>query len=192
MKIKKINWFIIIIYTGISIMMTFKLLISEPFFRSSIASKIAAGILFFIFAFILCLLFYQRLLYWAGKKMTLNYLKRQNFIPNQVFYSHNLSTYVDLKNGKIGVLLKWNPLHPYIVDASQLKEAHTDMPESRSTRSVTFSYTLYNTSFVSFVFLSKHYYNTQSNKVLEAISKADLMVDSLLTAKKIACQRKQI
>lgn len=123
--------------------------------------------------------------YAIGKKRMQAQMKADGFQYTSCFTSYNAVVAIDVKEGKLAVVGRYNPFQVQYLDASRITSA-----EVKDGRGVTGG-----TSLVSFVFCvdgmkfkiptfsSNRCYNMKSNEVIRGIEKAEKQVELLLAAK---------
>lgn len=126
----------------------------------------------------------------AKKKMT-QQLDEQGFTRNHTFYGSNQTVSVDLNQGKIALLLFWNPSKLYVLPASRVTRAWTEDGAGgsgilRGTSRVRFGFLVDDVTVKVNTFTSNQRWKLDDPKILEAISKADMMVKVLGVAKERA------
>ena len=101
------------------------------------------------------------------KKAMEKKLDQEGFTRNQTFYGSSHTVVVDIRKGRIALLFFWNPFVPYILPASR----------------VSFLFLIDGIKIRVNTFTSNQRWKMDDPKILEAISKADMMVQILETAK---------
>lgn len=125
------------------------------------------------------------------KKKMMKDLNKQGFNCNQTFYGSNNTLVVDIQQGKIALLFFWNPFELYILPASRIEKTWTDDGAAgagfmRGTSQVRFAFTINGIKVRVNTFTSNQRWKMDDPKILEAISKADMMVQVLEAAKERA------
>lgn len=118
-------------------------------------------------------------------------LDAQGFKRNQTFYGKSQTVIVDVGGGKVASIFFWNPFKSYITPASRVEKAWVDDCKWGSgimegTQRVRFCFTLDGITMKVDTFISNQRYKMTDPKVLDAISKADVMVDVINQAKENA------
>lgn len=122
------------------------------------------------------------------KKKMMKDLDAQGFNRNQTFYGGNQTVVVDIKQGKIALLFFWNPFELYVLPASRIAKAWTDDGAAgagfmRGTSRVRFGFQIDELRIRVDTFTSNQRWKMDDPKILDAISKADMMVQVLEAAK---------
>ena len=115
-------------------------------------------------------------------------LDAQGFNRNQTFYGGNQTVVVDIKQGKVALLFFWNPFEMYVQPASRIKKAWTDDGAGgagfmRGTSRVRFGFQIDDVRVLVNTFTSNQRWKMDDPKILDAISKADMMCQVLDAAK---------
>ena len=122
------------------------------------------------------------------KKKMMKDLNAQGFNRNQTFYGGNQTVVVDIKQGKVALLFFWNPFEMFILPASRIEKAWTDDGASgagfmRGTSRVRFGFLIDGVRVLVNTFTSNQRWKMDDPKILEAVSKADMMCQVLDAAK---------
>lgn len=125
------------------------------------------------------------------KKKMMKDLNAQGFNRNQTFYGSNQTVVVDIKQGKIALLFFWNPFEMYVLTAGRIKKAYADDGAGgagfmRGTSRVSFVFLVDDVKVRVNTFTSNQRWKMDDPKILEAISKADMMLQVLDAAKQAA------
>ena len=125
------------------------------------------------------------------KKKMMKTLSSQGFNRNQTFYGSNQTVAVDIRQGKVALLFFWNPFVEYILPASRIAKAWTEDGAGgagfmRGTNRVSFLFLIDEVKVRVNTFTSNQRWKMDDPKILEAISKADMMVQVLDAAKQAA------
>ena len=125
------------------------------------------------------------------KKKMMKDLGEQGFNRNQTFYGSNQTVAVDIRQGKVALLFFWNPFEQYILPASRIAKAWTADGAGgagflRGTSRVSFLFLIDEVKVRVNTFTSNQRWKMDDPKILEAISKADMMVQALDAAKQSA------
>ena len=122
------------------------------------------------------------------KKLETRFAEEQ-FKSNQTFFGRGCTVYVDEKQGKIGLVFFWNPTETYIIPASRVDRAWIDDGKSgagfmEGSSRVSFLFIVDGIKIRVDTFTSNQRWKMDSNYILTGISKADMMVEVIETAKK--------
>ncbi|MBD5118716.1 MAG: hypothetical protein HDT37_06350 [Clostridiales bacterium] len=122
------------------------------------------------------------------KKQMMKQLDSQGFNRNQTFYGSNQTVAVDIRQGKVALLLFWNPFEQYVLPASRITKAWTEDGAGgagfmRGTSRVGFLFLIDGVKVRVNTFTSNQRWRMDDPKILEAISKADMMVQVLGAAR---------
>ena len=129
---------------------------------------------------------------WSQKKKKLmKDLKEMGFNRNQTFYGSNQTMVVDVRQGKVALLFFWNPFEQYIFPAARITKAWTNDGASgggfmRGTSRVSFLFLVDGVNVRVNTFTSNQRWKMDDPKILEAVSKADMMVQVLDAARQAA------
>lgn len=115
-------------------------------------------------------------------------LDAEGFKRNQTFYGKSQTVIVDIGGGKIASIFFWNPFKRYITSASKLQKAWVDDGKHGSgfmegSQRVRFCFTFDGITMKVDTFISNQRYKMTDSKILDGISKADVMVGVLNEAK---------
>ncbi|MDE7170764.1 MAG: hypothetical protein K2O11_02670 [Oscillospiraceae bacterium] len=122
------------------------------------------------------------------KKQMMKQLDSQGFNRNQTFYGSNQTVAVDIRQGKVALLFFWNPFEQYILSAGRITKTWTEDGAGgagfmRGTSRVGFLFLIDGVKVRVNTFTSNQRWRMDDPKILEAISKADMMVQVLDAAK---------
>lgn len=122
------------------------------------------------------------------KKAMMKRLDDQGFTRNQTFYGGSQTVVVDMRQGKVALLFFWNPFEEYILPAGRIEKAWTEDGAGgagfmRGTSRVSFLFLVDGVKVRVNTFTSNQRWKMDDPKILEAISKADMMVQVLDAAK---------
>lgn len=122
------------------------------------------------------------------KKKMMKELDAQGFNRNQTFYGGNQTVVVDVQHGKVALLFFWNPFELFVLPAQSVTKAWAEDGAGgagfmRGTSRVSFLFLIDNVKVRVNTFTSNQRWKMDDPKILEAISKADMMVEVLETAK---------
>ncbi|WP_041138357.1 hypothetical protein [Beduini massiliensis] len=115
-------------------------------------------------------------------------LDAQGFVRNQTFNGGNCLVAVDIEHGKIAVLFRWNMFQPYIFSAKRIQKTWVDDGRGgagfmEGSSRVSFLFTVDDIKIRVNTFTSNKRWRMDSNYILTGISKADMMVEILNSAK---------
>ena len=120
-----------------------------------------------------------------NKKKMMKTLTAQGFNRNQTFYGSNQTVAVDIRQGKVALLFFWNPFDLYVLSASRITKGWTEDGAGflRGTSRVSFLFLIDDIKIRVNTFTSNQRWKMDDPKILEAVSKADMMVQVLNEAK---------
>lgn len=123
------------------------------------------------------------------KEEKLKELDSKGFVRNHTFNSDNCTVAVDVEHGKIALTFKWNPTQCYVMPANKIAKMWVDDGKTPlgGTSRVSFLFIVDGIKVRVNTFISNKTWSMKSNNVLEAISKADMMVETLRMAAQTAC-----
>lgn len=186
-KIKKISIPYLLAYIFIPIIIcAFCFLLSALYFP--IGSM--AAILFMVPTFLSFLWWFLggKIIYKQEKKKVEKELDKNGFKRNHTFYGNGSMVVIDTNHNNIALLFFWNPFKSYILPASRITKAWVD--DGKTGAGI-----MEGSSYVSFLFIidgvkirvntfaSNRRWRMDSNYILTGISKADMMVKILETAR---------
>ena len=182
MKVKKINWLLMVIHLvvgfGISAVLV---LVGGSSLPYEMADLMVGMAVFGVILSALSLLILGALFYAVGKKQM-----AEGFRCTSRFDSYNAVVAIDANKGKIGLLMRLNPFSVQILEASGIRSA--EVSDGRGitggTSLVSFRFCLDGMKFKIPTFSSNRCYNMKSNEVIEGIEKAEKQVEYLLAAKR--------
>ena len=116
-------------------------------------------------------------------------LDAQGFHRNQTFYGSSQTVVVDVRQGKVALLFFWNPFELFVLPAKRINKAWTEDGAGgagflRGTSRVSFLFLVDKVKVRVNTFTSNQRWKMEDPKILEAISKADMMVQILDEAKR--------
>ena len=122
------------------------------------------------------------------KKAMEKKLDQEGFTRNQTFYGSSHTVVVDIRRGMIALLFFWNPFELFVLPAGRITKAWAEDGAGgagfmRGTNRVGFLFLIDNVKVRVNTFTSNQRWKMDDPKILEAISKADMMVQILETAK---------
>lgn len=123
------------------------------------------------------------------KKKMVKDLEAQGFNRNQTFYGSNQTVVVDVRQGNVALLFFWNPFELFVLPASRISKAWTEDGAGgagflRGTSRVSFLFMVDNAKVRVNTFTSNQRWKMEDPKILEAVSKADMMVQVLDEARR--------
>ncbi|MCH5275382.1 MAG: hypothetical protein J1E65_06045 [Lachnospiraceae bacterium] len=122
-------------------------------------------------------------LYKNTKRKHLQELDGSGFIRNHTFNADGCTVAADVVNGKIAIIFKWNPKQYYVLPANHITNLWVDDGKMLGGSSrVSFLFIVDGVKVRVNTFTSNRVWSMSSNYILEAISKADLMVENLRKA----------
>ncbi|MCM1048364.1 MAG: hypothetical protein NC433_08060 [Clostridiales bacterium] len=125
--------------------------------------------------------------YEKKKEEKLKELDTTGFNRNHTFNSDNCAVAIDIANGKIAMIFKWNPSQLYVLPANRITKLWVDDGKKiGGTSRVSFLFIIDGIKIRVNTFISNKIWSMKSNNVLEAISKADMMVAALRSAAQAA------
>lgn len=114
------------------------------------------------------------------KRKYLKELDDSKFVRNHTFNADGCTVAADIVNGKIAMIFKWNPKQYYVLPANHITNLWVDDGKMLGgTSRVSFLFIVDGVKVRVNTFTSNRVWSMSSNYVLEAISKADLMVENL-------------
>lgn len=117
------------------------------------------------------------------KRKYLKELDDSGFVRNHTFNADGCTVAADIVNGKIAMIFKWNPKQYYVLLANHISNLWVDDGKMMGgTSRVSFLFIVDGVKVRVNTFTSNRIWSMSSNYVLEAISKADLMVENLRRA----------
>lgn len=189
-QVKKINVVYLLGYIFIPIVITaLCYLLSFLFFPKGTM----AAILFMCptFLSVLWWIFGGKLIFKQQQKQFERELDAIGFVRNQTFHSRGCDVIVDVKEGKIAMLFFWNPFQRFVIPANRITAVWVDDGKSgkgimEGSSSVSFLFTVDSTKIRVYTFTSNKRWRMDSDYILKGISKADMMVKILETARQAA------
>lgn len=187
-KVKKINFIYLIGYIIVPILIcSLCFFVSALYFpKGNMAVILIMGpsILSFLWWVFAGKIIYNR----ATKKLE-KQLDESGFKRNNTFYGDGLTVVVDTENGKIAIASFWNPFETFVLPASRITKAWVDDGKSgvgifEGSGRVSFLFTIDNVKVRVNTFTSNTRWRMDSEQILTGISKADMMVEVLETARK--------
>lgn len=122
-------------------------------------------------------------LYLKKKEEKLKELDASGFVRNHTFNADGCTVAVDVVHGKIAMVFMWNPSECYVLPANRITRMWVDDGKAvTGTSRVSFLFIVDDVKVRVNTFTSNRTWSMNSNYVLEAISKADMMIESLKAA----------
>lgn len=123
------------------------------------------------------------------KEEKLKELDSQGFVRNHTFNSDSCTVAVDVEHGKIALTFKWNPTQCFVMPANKITKMWVDDGKSPlgGTSRVSFLFIVDGIKIRVNTFISNKVWSMKSSQVLEALSKADMMVETLRASAQTAC-----
>lgn len=195
MKLQKVNWVLLVVYFLIPLLLFPLGFLVQV--KGGISNNIALGVIFTMIGWPIMYVPVRSIINSKGLKKAAPYLDSQGFVRNYTFNGRFAVVYIDLQNGRIAIHYKWNPFKTFILDASHLEKAYTDdgctgKGAFQGTWRVRFVFVIDGMTFKVTTFDSNSRFSMNNPKILEGISKADLYVDVLNTAKAKALARAEV
>lgn len=114
-------------------------------------------------------------------------LDSSGFVRNHTFKGDSSTVAVDIEHGKIAISFKWNPSECFVIPANRITKMWTDDGKKMGgTSRVSFLFIVDDVKIRVNTFISNKIWGMKSSTVLEAISKADMMVEALKNAAQAA------
>lgn len=131
------------------------------------------------------------LIYKLKQKKFEKELLENGFERDQTFYANGCMVVVDKLNKQLGLLFFWNPFKNFVVPASRVGKAWVDDGKGgvgfmEGSSRVSFLFTIDDVKIRVNTFTSNQRWRMDSEYILTGISKADMMVDIINTAKEEA------
>lgn len=151
-----------------------------------------------IASIIIMLLLVAAIFWWAigvskvhekKKEEKLKELDSKGFVRNHTFNSDSCTVAVDVEHGKIALIFKWNPTQCFVMPANKITKMWVDDGKSPlgGTSRVSFLFIVDGIKIRVNTFISNKIWSMKSSQVLEALSKADMMVETLRASAQTAC-----
>lgn len=122
--------------------------------------------------------------YEKKREAKLKELDTQGFTRNHTFNADGCTVAVDAVHGKIAMVFKWNPSQCFVISAGRVGKMWVDDGKTPlgGTSRVSFLFMVDEMKIRVNTFTSNKVWGMKSNYVLEALSKADMMIETLKTA----------
>lgn len=132
--------------------------------------------------------FTSTIIYKLKQKQMNEELEYQEFTCNQTFNGGSCTVVVDEVKGQLSLLFRWNPFQTYIFPASRITKAWVDDGAGgagfmRGSSRVSFLFVVDEVKVRVNTFTSNKRWRMDSDYILTGISKADLMVEIINSAK---------
>lgn len=186
-KIKKINVLYLLAYIFVPILVCALCFgISALYFPKGDMAAILIMVPSFLS--VIWWIFGGRLIYKKNQKKLEKKLEQSGFERNHTFYGRGSMVVVDIVNGKIAILFFWNPFQSFVLPASRITKTWVDDGRSGSgflegSSRVSFLFNIDSVKIRVDTFTSNQRWRMDSNYILNGISKADMMVNVLETAR---------
>lgn len=141
---------------------------------------------------IIMIVFFGSIVWWAvgiGKvyekkrDAKLKELDGQGFTRNQTFNADGCTVAVDVVHGRIAMVFKWNPFQCFVIPANRVSKMWVDDGKGMGgTSRVSFLFIVDDVKVRVNTFTSNKIWSMKSDYVLEALSKADMMIEVLKSA----------
>ncbi len=148
-----------------------------------------AGASIFVVCFVVAFLWWPLGRKLAGRKRNrmLQALENTDFEPSHTFNSKGCTTVVDLVHGQVALLFRWNPGKIYVRPASALSNVYVHDGRGgagilEGSSQVSFRFTVEGINVKVNTFTSNRRWRMDSDYILTGISKADVMVEALVSA----------
>lgn len=110
-------------------------------------------------------------------------LDASGYVRNHTFNADGCTVAVDVAHGKIAMVFKWNPSNCFVLPANRITNVWVDDGKMMGgTRRVSFLFIVDGVKVRVNTFTSNRSWSMKSNYVLEALSKADMMIERLQAA----------
>lgn len=132
--------------------------------------------------------FASTIVYKLKQKQMNEELEYQDFTKNQTFNGNSCTVIVDEVHGQLALLFRWNPFQTYIFPASKITKVWVDDGAGgsgfmRGSSRVSFLFIVDGVKVRVNTFTSNKRWRMDSDYILTGISKADLMVEIINSAK---------
>lgn len=122
--------------------------------------------------------------YEKKREVKLKELDGKGFVRNHTFNADGCTVAVDAVHGKIAMVFKWNPSQCFVISAGRVGKMWVDDGKTPlgGTSRVSFLFMVDEMKIRVNTFTSNKVWGMKSSYVLEALSKADMMIETLKTA----------
>lgn len=140
----------------------------------------------YVFAILWCAVL-GRKYYDKIKKRTFSQLEKTGFTPNHTFNADGCTIAVDLRQGKIAFLFRWNPRKVYVRPASELSQVRVDdgcrgAGILAGSSRVSFLFNVDGATIRVNTFTSNRRWQMNSDHIVTGVEKARAMADALIAA----------
>ena len=184
-KIKKVSWvYAISVFLIPLIIMIGLLVASIKLIENEVGIVlwtvgIIGGILWFIIG--------PDQIYRKKRDKKMQALDASGFVRNHTFNADGCTVAVDVVHGNIAMVFKWNPGTCFVVPATRISNIWVDDGKMMGgTRRVSFLFIVDGVKVRVNTFTSNRTWSMKSNYVLEALSKADMMIERFQAAYRTA------
>lgn len=193
-KIQKVNPLYLLANIFLPIMaMVLGIVVVVVIHNAGVSADIGSG----VGAVIIMVVYVGAILWWAigprkvyekKREAKLKELDTQGFTRNHTFNADGCTVAVDAVHGKIAMVFKWNPSQCFVIPANRVGKMWVDDGKTPlgGTSRVSFLFMVDEMKIRVNTFTSNKVWNMKSNYVLEALSKADMMIETLKTAYNVA------
>ena len=156
----------------------------------------AADVLIPLVVLVICILWWK-LGVWGIYRFFLNRmeldLEQNGFQCDHAVIGRSRALLVDERAGRLAMLSKWNPFHPYefpatVIDKAWAEDGKRGYGVMQGSKRVSFLFTVGRTNFRVNTFSSNRRWKMDSDYILSALSTADMMVEVLDTLRKGGAQ----
>lgn len=122
-------------------------------------------------------------MYEKKRDAKLKELDGKGFTRNHTFNADGCTVAIDVVHGSIAMVFKWNPSQCFVVPANKVSKMWVDDGKTvGGTSRVSFLFIVDGTKIRVNTFTSNKIWSMKSDYVLEALSKADMMIETLKSA----------
>lgn len=122
-------------------------------------------------------------IYRKKREKRMKELDASGYVRNHTFNADGCTVAVDVAHGKIAMVFKWNPSNCFVLPANRITNVWVDDGKMMGgTRRVSFLFIVDGVKVRVNTFTSNRSWSMKSNYVLEALSKADMMIERLQAA----------
>lgn len=138
------------------------------------------------FAAVLWWVFGSKKVYEKKRDGKMSELDSSGFVRNHTFNADGCTVAVDVVHGKIAIVFRWNPTECFVLPAGRITRVWTDDGKTvGGTHRVSFLFIVDGVKVRVNTFISNQIWSMKSDNVQEAISKADMMVETLKAAMQV-------
>lgn len=142
---------------------------------------------------VITVFFFGSVIWWAigiskvyekKREVKLKELDAKGFTRNHTFNADGCTVAVDAVHGSIAMVFKWNPSQCFVIPANRVGKMWVDDGKTPlgGTSRVSFLFMVDGMKIRVNTFTSNKVWNMKSSYVLEALSKADMMIETLKAA----------